>query len=524
MARPRAVGEVGTAPPLSTLDPVPVRSALRPSPHDAGELEDEVEDDLKAASDGSDTEVEQEFDDEESLLLRESARLDAEEAALKAQRVAKLRRKIARQAANIAALRAEDDDGLDSLTGAPRAAATVEQTPSREPQPRRPLFQSATGRKPPNAATVARLASIGQLPDITPVGDMVSVNIAPVIAGSGRASSTVTHVLPAAAEASRAAYRAMVAKPEKLSGDDPVQNERVASWVAEINRFLRLSKVPSEDHLDTARSYVMSKGSAEAWISAREQEVAGSGKQLTWDWLQVQLIQHYALPTGAAAMQAEWQALRMGIKSADGTDTGKSTWSVRSYTNRFLHYMRQLTKHTVQTDDVLVIDRYVAGIQTGYDALYRVMLGVQKVLRFATLQEAISAAEEAEADIAIAKIAPRSSSSSSASSSRYGEGAGRAHGYRGGRAATESLNSLQGEYSDEGETEESSRPPRAKSQLNGFRFVSLPADGRHKLSEKEQRMLYDERRCYRCYGQHPVGRGQPACTKPAMKAAPKPLN
>src|ERR1700709_1892845 len=104
MARPRAVGEVGTAPPLSTLDPVPVRSALRPSPHDAGELEDEVEDDLKAASDGSDTEVEQEFDDEESLLLRESARLDAEEAALKAQRVAKLRRKIARQAANIAAL------------------------------------------------------------------------------------------------------------------------------------------------------------------------------------------------------------------------------------------------------------------------------------------------------------------------------------------------------------------------------------------------------------------------------------
>jgi len=69
--------------------------------------------------------------------------------------------------------------------------------------------------KPPNAATVARLASIGQLPDITPVGDTVSVNIAPVIAGSGRASSTVTHVLPAAAEASRAAYRAMVAKPEK---------------------------------------------------------------------------------------------------------------------------------------------------------------------------------------------------------------------------------------------------------------------------------------------------------------------
>jgi len=212
----------------------------------------------------------------------------------------------------------------------------------------------------------------------------------------------------------------------------------------------------------------MSKGSAEAWISAREQEVAGSGKQLTWDWLQAQLIQHYALPTGAAAMQAEWQALRMGIKSADGTDTGKSTWSVRSYTNRFLHYMRQLTKHTVQTDDVLVIDRYVAGIQTGYDALYRVMLGVQKVLRFATLQEAISAAEEAEADIAIAKIAPAPPRPRRPRRPATGRAQAELTGTAVARAATESLNSLQGEYSDEGETEETSRPPRAKSQLNGF--------------------------------------------------------
>ena len=51
-------------------------------------------------------------------------------------------------------------------------------------------------------------------------------------------------------------------------------------------------------------------------------------------------------------MQAEWQALRMGIKGADGMDTGKSTWSVKSYTNRFFHYMRHLTGHTAQTSDV----------------------------------------------------------------------------------------------------------------------------------------------------------------------------
>jgi hypothetical protein len=176
-----------------------------------------------------------------------------------------------------------------------------------------------------------------------------------------------------------------------------VQNERVASWVGQVNRYLRLSRVPAEDQLDTARSFITSDGSAEEWILAREEEVAFRGKGMTWDWLQEQLIQHYAQPSGAAAMQAEWQALRMGIKNADGTDTGKSTWSVKSYTNRFLHYMRLLTTHSVQTSDVLVIDRYVMGIRTGYEALWRAMLGVQRVLTFATLQEAIDAAEVAEA-------------------------------------------------------------------------------------------------------------------------------
>ena len=207
----------------------------------------------------------------------------------------------------------------------------------------------------------------------------------------------------------------------------------------------------------------------------------------------------------------EWQALRMGIKGADGTDTGKSTWSVKSYTNRFLHYMRLLTTHTMQTSDVLVIDRYVMGIRTGYELLYRVMLGVQRVLRFASLQEAISAAEEAEAEISISKISARPSSSSSP---RYGEGAGRGAG--GGRAPTGSLNNLQGEYDNEGEGQETA--PR--TEVNGFRYNPGPADGRHKLTEKEQRMLYDEKRCYRCYEQHPVGQRAATCTKPVMKTAP----
>ena len=409
---------------------------------------DEEEDDLEdaAADSVSDLEVKQASEDDElALLLRDNARLRAEEAALTAQRVAKLRRDNELRAARIAALQQAGVDDGTAPSAAVAAAAAGEQTPPRAPPPRRSLFHSATGRRPPNATTVARQASIDQLPDIAPVGDTVSVVVAPIIApavaGSGRASN-VTHVLPAASEANRAPYRATVSKPEKFSGDDPVQNQRVASWVAEINRFLRLSKVPIEDHLDTARSYVVSKGSAEEWITAKEEEVACSGKQLTWVWLQAELIQHYAQPSGPAAMQAEWQALRMGIKGADGMDTGKSTWTVQSYTNRFLHYLRQLTEHTAQTSDILVIDRYVQGIRTGYEPLYTGMLGVQKVLRFASLQEAITAAEEAEADISIVRNAARTSAPYSSSSFRYRDGAGRASGSD--RAATESLNNLQG--------------------------------------------------------------------------------
>ena len=33
-------------------------------------------------------------------------------------------------------------------------------------------------------------------------------------------------------------------------------------------------------------------------------------------------------------------------------------------------------------------------------------------------------------------------------------------------------------------------------------------------------MLYDARRCYRCYEQHPVGRFVPICNKPVKKVAP----
>jgi hypothetical protein len=492
------------------------------------ESEDEGEDEKGnvADLDGSDTEPEQEAEvDEDEFLRQEQARLKEMEATL---RTAKLRRDVERRAATVAALLAEEDGS----NAAPEAAAAVvvNQTPARSNlRPRVLAFQSTVGRKAPSPAALAQQASINALPDIAPTSKPVTVVVTPTIAvGSGRVSApSVVTVVPVA-PASVAAPRLTVPKPEKFSGDDPTQNERVESWVGEVDRWLRLSKVPPELHLDLARSYITSTGNAGEWILQKEEEAAHAGKEMTWAWLQLQLVQHYAQPSGVAAMQAEWQALRMGVwdKNAEGADKGRSTRTVKAYTNRFLHYMRRLTSDTSQTGSILVIDRYVAGIREGYEALYRVMLGVQPVLRFATLQEAVEAAELAEVDLAIRKTTTRTSTSS-VLSSPWGAG-GRPGGRGKDRLGTETLNNLQGEASDEGETETGSPPSRKstkKAQVFAFVFnpATQPKDGRYELKQKEGQMLYNERRCFRCHQEHPTGRDKPPCTNPMAKTAPQSL-
>ena len=201
---------------------------------------------------------------------------------------------------------------------------------------------------------------------------------------------------------------------------------------------------------------------------------------------------------------------------------GKSTWTVASYTALFLHYMRA-TSHSVQTDDRLVIDRYVEGIRTGYDALFKVMMGVQKVLWFDTLREAMDAAEVAEVAINVSRTDKRSERSAAASSS---SSSGYARKNYGGRrqTSTESLNSMEGSRR-EGEKEETTPAvtPSGPAQLYGFVYRPSPKDGRHLLTEAQAKMLYDQRRCYRCYGTHPLGRDTPHCTAPVMKTAPQPL-
>jgi hypothetical protein len=530
-----SAGDVGAAPSLPTPFPTPAFSDVRQSvPFVESEEEvDESDADAKATRDGDYDSVQERDshseDEEVALLLQEHARLRAKEAVLRAQRVAKLRRDIARRSASIASLEAEVDEGDVSPAGAPSAAAAAQQTPTHvHLRPRTLAFQSTVGRKPPTAAAVARRAAIEQLPDLAPTSGQVSVVIAPTpaVVGSGRVvAPTITNFMPAGlplpgltATSTHAEPRTTVNKPKEFTGDNVVQNEKVELWVDAMNRFLHLSRVPAYLHLDTARSYFSSTGAVSEFVAMKEDEVMSKGKQLTWDYLQSELIEQYAQRVGAAAREQEWAVLKMGVKpGADGKDDSKSTRTVKDYTNRFLYLLRCLTVHTPQTTDLTTIQKYVGGIKDGYPALYAMMLGLKPTLRFESLQDAIDEAEVAEGNLAIAKMEGRSALSTPGWSSRRFGG--------GNRATTESLNNLQGEYDeeDEGPGQETAAATTPKSQLNGFRSFTSPEDGRYKLTEKEQRMLYDSKRCYRCYGQHPFGMGKPTCAKPVQKVAPRPL-
>ena len=494
-----------------------------------------------AVGDDSDTEVEQEFDeDEESLLLRNAARLKAEEAGLKELRLAKLRRANARREAKLAAWRAkiDDEDDDDLVDDLPVAGGL--QTPGRVSlRPRALVFQAGSARsmRPPTAASLAHQAAIDQLPDIAPAAGPVSVAIAPApaVVGNGRLSApVVTTVIapstaappgratPPAATSTPAESRGAYKKPENFTGVDTAQNEGVEQWVEQMDRFLRLSHVAADRHLDTARSYLGSEaGGAGEFATRTEEEVVYQGKQLTWEYLQAQLIDEYAEPLGVAALEVEWGGLKMGIPPVGGKDTGKAagTFTVRAYTSRFLYLLRRVSPHThaAQTTDVTIVQKYLRGIKDGYPNLYAMMLGMKAVLRPHSLHEAISAAQVGEEDLAIVRAEQRTTSSPSVWRSQRRQGVGP-------RAATESLNNLQGEYSD-GELEVEEAPAtKKKVQLHGFRFVTLPDDGRYKLTEKEQKLLYDKHLCYRCYGSHPVGRGAAPCTKPVQKASPSKLH
>ena len=416
------------------------------------------------------------------------------------------------------------------------AAGAATTTPARLPLPPRQLTFSAASIKPPlSAEAIAYKASTDALPDLYPGQPApVRVTVTSSVAGDGGVATSAssgasivnnnTAAVPVSGPLAPPGPFVKPVQPVKFTGDKHAQNERVAAWLDEVNIWLVLSRIDPAHHLHYARGLFDSSGSVGPWLRQQEDDLYGliPSKAMTWEWLQQRLIQYYAQPSGLELLRHEWKSLRMGDKNADGSESGnKATMTVADYTSRFLYYMRQLHPLETQgTNDILVIDRYLEGIERGYGALWRTMLGVQRVLRFGSLREAILAAQLAEADMAIAKNYSsrhyHSSSSSSSSAPSYGGGGG-GRGYRyqryGSCPAADSgstLNYTRAEGSTLGESDRPSSPQQA--QLYGFRYSRDSSNGRYVLSEAEAHQLYDEKRCFKCYKQHPFGPPHARCT------------
>jgi hypothetical protein len=506
-----------SVPSLRPLGRSPV-TVISPDSDESSELYD---------SDATESEAElppSSYIDEETRLRQEESRLDEQLRDLQTQA---MRRRVAAKQQHLLAVQAELEMGelvVPPVVAAPVVAAlpavlsqVVIQTPARLPynlRPRMLAFQSSVGRKPPTAASLLYKAAVDGLPDAGPSAAVVSSPLKLDEKKVAAASAVPWKEKPA---------RVLVkpVQPEKFTGENATQNERVDRWIAAVNSWLRRAEIPMDQELDWARSLVADTSVASDWLGQKDDELAHLGKLMTWEWLQNQLIQHYGQPSGALAMAAEWEVLRMGVKNADGSEIGgKSTRTVAAYSALFLHYMRALTTHSVLTEDLLVINRYVGGIRIGYDALYKVILGVHKVLWYDTLQEAIEAAYQAEAAMAVSRIDYRSAAGSSAPSSSAG------NRFRGKRQSNDSLNNVEGEVSEEGEGE--TKPAdktesQSTAKVYGFRFVPGPDDGRFPLTEVMARMLYKEGRCYRCHLKHPVGPNAGRCTRTPATTAPVPL-
>jgi len=331
----------------------------------------------------------------------------------------------------------------------------------------RHLFPHIAGNHTPmSAITRARKESYAGLAPIIPTVDLPD---------------------PVRASSSSSGHR-QYKPPVKFTGDKDTQNAAVEQWIIEVNKYMKLTRVPLNEQLEDA-TYLLS-GYALKWYVEKTEELEEEGLSMTWEWLQGQLIEDFGRSTGQVAERAQWAVLVMGIKNTDGTHTGgKATYTVKGYTDLFTRFMKSLTNHSILTHDIVVIDRYTKGIEMGYPTLWAEMKAQSKQSfdpQYVTLAEAITAAELAESALAVSKI-----QHSSVSSSHHP----RAHQTR--------VNYM------ESTTDDSPSPPRSPMRrqkktstltANGFVYRPVGSDeGRYKLTESEQRALYDQNRCYHCY-------------------------
>jgi hypothetical protein len=318
---------------------------------------------------------------------------------------------------------------------------------------------------------------------------------------------------PSSSSSSPSSYRHRPRPPDRFTGESEATNATIERWLMAANVYIRNSRCAPSEVMDIAEE--LFGGTAVEWIMDKKEEAITAGRVMTWDVLQVMLIEHFGRARGAAVMEAEWEVLKMGARNADGTETGgKATRKVEDYTRLFKLYMRHLTAHSASTTDLLIIQRYVAGIREGYPSLYAEMKGNLTVLKYSTLALAIEGAELAEAAFTVRGVNKQHSGSSSHPHSSHG----------GSRSSSQANNVEVG--SDEEETPGAPPPPRQRrsnrtaGRIYGFNFRVKPKEfGRHPLTIEQAKMLFEEKRCYECYGQHAdLGK----CGK-KMTVAPKSL-
>jgi hypothetical protein len=461
--------------------PLPPSSLLSAVSEESSSTQEEAKDESLLDSPPTDPSL-LSLQEEEQLLQAERAAVAREAAQL---RVSVLRRQLEDERAALQAATLLSSSGPSPPGPPPPPLPLPLSTPARGHTPvSRALFTptSISAYKGPATAALAKKQAIyglPLLPSSVPPSDPLPSSSLPSLSPPPPRPDRIRHTPPA-----------------KFTGDKEAQNAEVEQWIDEANTYFDLSRVPPSDHLAEVKG--LFTGYALKWLREKREEVQAAGRAMTWDWLQIQLIDEFGRSSGVAAQQAEWLALRMGIENADGTKVGgRSTYTVKAYTSQFTRLMRALTSHTLLTTDLLVIDRYLQGIRVGYTALWNEMKGLHSVLIYDSLSEAITGAQVAESALHASKLQPTSSTS----------------GYRGPRHPPAQVNNLEGSTDGNGpgaapasESPSSSGIAKAggrpRAQVNGFVYRPVTEEGRYRLTEAEQRGLYDKRLCYRCYGSH----------------------
>ena len=299
--------------------------------------------------------------------------------------------------------------------------------------------------------------------------------------------------------------------PDKFNGKKGPKAPRVENWIAEVQLYFEACSLPADRYVFETSTLFSDR--ALEWYSLKRQEVAAQSKVMTWEWLAQRLIEDFGQSQGQLTEEAEWFALKMGTKGTDGTETGENaTYTVKDYSDRFVRLMQTLVKKTPATTDLMVIHHYCAGIENGYPSLWTEMKNGHAVARYATLSEAITAAGLAEINLSI----------------RHQESH---HHDRRSRHHTQVNHMQSNSRGDDSPTPSPPRSPSTKRRVkkptsstltaNGFVFKPVTGEGRFRLTESQQKSLYDQNRCYHCYQPfHPNMKSCPI----KMTEAPGPLN